>query len=286
MTKSVKRRGPSDFLVFDDEVFAKLERELGPKSPDEKLRDRLSSCVLEYEYLCQHTPPTKAAVRRRLVSIKKAAIKLYQTLNENPTEAAARTAMSAVFDRMMEERTTIKGKTTISAAEAAKVWASMRKELERLPNSKTKIFYERLLTPTYKPQLRDRDEERYVLMRVRSLVPPGIDLADLSEKLDRLCRFVEAYQNSTGGRPGFKLWNQLMLKLAAIYEEATGKEATVTENEHRARAGERYSGAFVRVATIVDHETASRISFTGVRPRPNSALGPALRRLLEARSAR
>jgi hypothetical protein len=70
----------------------------------------------------------------------------------------------------------------------------MRKELERLPNSKTKIFYERLLEPTYEPPLRDRDEERNVLAWLRGLVHRNtrIDLDDLSEKLERLAGFVDA----------------------------------------------------------------------------------------------
>lgn len=71
-----------------------------------------------------------------------------------------------------------------------------------------------------------------------------------------------------------------MLNLAGIYADATGKQATVTENEHRAEAGERYSGAFVRVATIVDRAAAASV---GIEPRPNRALGPALRRLTKPR---
>jgi hypothetical protein len=96
---------------LDDEVLAKLERELGLKSPDEKLRNRLALCVFHYVSFCQHPRASEAAIHRRLVSIKKAAIKLYQTLNENPTEAAARTAMNAVFYRLMEGKTTTKGRT-------------------------------------------------------------------------------------------------------------------------------------------------------------------------------
>ncbi|HEY5126773.1 MAG TPA: hypothetical protein VIJ35_05645, partial [Bradyrhizobium sp.] len=97
---------------------------------------------------------------------------------------------------------------------------------------------------------------------------------------------IDAREKSKGGRPRDKAWDELMLNLAAAYEEATGKQATVTENEHRAGAGERYSGPFVRVAAIVDQEATSAVSFTGVTPRPNSALGPALRRVLKSRRTR
>jgi len=45
----------------------------------------------------------------------------------------------------------------------------------------------------------------------------------------------------------------------------------------------RNTGSFVRAAAIVDHETASRIAFTGIKSRPNSALGPARRRLIKPR---
>ena len=75
-----------------------------------------------------------------------------------------------------------------------------------------------------------------MLAWLRSLVHRNnrIDLDDLSDKLERLAGFVDAHKKSEGGNPGFWLWNRLMLDVAAAYEEATGKEATVTENEHRA----------------------------------------------------
>ena len=74
-----------------------------------------------------------------------------------------------------------------------------------------------------------------------------------------------------------------MLSLADIYEHATGKEPTVTENEHRAGVGERYSGQFIRMATLLDQATAG---FCNTEAHPNSALGPALRRLLKSRQLR
>ena len=102
------------------------------------------------------------------------------------------------------------------------------------------------------------------------------DLVDLSEKLERLCAFIDNYKGK-GGRPRSEAWNVLMMELGVLYEDVTGKKPTVTENEHCAEAGERYSGAFVRLATLVDGAIAE---LCGVKPRPNSALGPALRRLL------
>ena len=104
------------------------------------------------------------------------------------------------------------------------------------------------------------------------------DLVDLSEKLERLCAFIDNYKGK-GGRPRSEAWNVLMMELGVLYEDVTGKKPTVTENDHRAEAGERYSGAFVRLATLVDGAIAE---LCGVKPRPNSALGPALRRLLRA----
>ena len=103
----------------------------------------------------------------------------------------------------------------------------------------------------------------------------NLNLSDLSEKLERLCAFIDNYKGK-GGRPRSEAWNVLMMELGVLYEDVTGKKPTVTENEHCAEAGERYSGAFVRLATLVDGAFAE---LCGVKPRPNSALGPALRRL-------
>jgi hypothetical protein len=79
-----------------------------------------------------------------------------------------------------------------------------------------------------------------------------------------------------------------MQQLAAIYLDETGVKPTVTENEHRAETNERYSGRFVRIATLVDHATAEIASKSGYHtaPRSNSALGPAVRYLLEPKRRR
>jgi hypothetical protein len=106
----------------------------------------------------------------------------------------------------------------------------------------------------------------------------NFDLLGLSENLERL----ENYKGQ-GGRPASEAWLNLMSQLAKMYKDETGEDATVTENEHGAGSGERYSGRFVRLAALVDQATAE---ISGLEPRPNSALGPALRRLLEPRSKR
>jgi hypothetical protein len=105
-----------------------------------------------------------------------------------------------------------------------------------------------------------------------------IDLEDLSQSLKRLCSFIDSRKKNEGGNPGHEYWNELMGKVARIYEEATGTKATVTENQYA--EGDRYSGQFVRVATIIDRATAAMIR---IKPRHNTALGPALRRLVEPR---
>jgi hypothetical protein len=280
MTKSVKRIRPMRWL--DDEVFAKVERGLSLESPNEKLRNRISDGVFDYLWSCQQKPLREAAVRKRLSAIKTAARKLHEMLNENPAGVAARAAMKAAMHRLF-------GKKTIMSAGFI---ADMRKQYEQLPNGKIRASMRGIFEgrSAHEDSPRDYvvDDEREVLWRVRALVhrKGRINLDELSEKLDQLCRVVDAYKKSKGGRPRFKAWDKLMLNLAAAYEEATGKRATVTENEHRAGAGERYSGRFVRVAAIVDRETASAVGFTGVRPRPNSALGPALQRVLKSRRTR
>jgi hypothetical protein len=279
MTKSVMRIRPP--LWLDDEVFAKLERELGLESPNKKLRNRLSGCVFDYLWSCQQKKPREAAVRKRLSAIKMAARKLHEVLNENPADVAARAVINAAMHKLFV------GDKTIIGAEFI---AGMRKQYEQLPNGKVKasmrgIFEERSGHKDF-PMDYVVDDEREVLWRVKGLVHRNINLDELSEKLDQLCGVVDAYKKSKGGRPRFKAWDELMLNLAAAYEEATGKQATVTENEHRAGAGERYSGPFVRVAAIVDQKMTSAVSFTGVRPRPNSALGPAFQRVLKSRRTR
>jgi hypothetical protein len=275
MTKPVKYKGPQ---VLDDEVFAEIEGELDLVLP-ERLRDRLSSCVFDYLWSCHHRPASEAAISGRLKKMKDAALKLRKTLTEDPIEAAARVAAKAAMEGLFEK---YHGKPIPDDA----LRASMRALLEKLPDSTIKVSVEEFLSDgddkTPQRTQSNRIDERAVRDWVEGhiLRRTGIDVADLAEQLDQLCAFIDSHEKSKGGRPGDKAWDDLMLNLAGIYADATGKQATVTENHY---PGERYSGAFVRVATIVDFATAA--SF-GIEPRPNSALGPALRRLTEPRRKR
>jgi hypothetical protein len=279
-TKPVEYEGPQ---FMDDEAFEKIERELSLESPDLRLRKSLSSCVFDYAWACQHTPAGEAAVRNRLTAVKRAASELCKNLTEDPTRAAATAAIRAAIDERFKKRPNNK----LPGAEVA---SAIQELHEKLTDDAVKTVvwedYKYLTDDQAPPNNRDLDDQA-VRQRVKGLIlrKTGIDVDDLAKQLDRLCT-IDTHEKSKGGRPGFKHWNILMLKLANLYEEATGKQASVTENEHRAGANERYSGSFLRVAAIVDHETASAMAFIGVRPRPNSALGPALRRVLASRRTR
>ena len=121
-------------------------------------------------------------------------------------------------------------------------------------------------------------DSRAVEHRVSGLIlrETDIDADDLSEKLARICSFIETRKKDKGGWRGYESWNEMMLEVAAIYREATGKRATVTESKYT----KKYTGPFVEIATIIDKATATSAE---TQPRPNSALGPALRRLIEPR---
>jgi hypothetical protein len=249
---------PRPLRILDDDIFVKLEQAMYPAKLSEELRDRFSRQIFRYFSLSQHAPPKDAIVRKRLVSIMKAAQKLHQELNENPATVKVRAETSRILKDYKE------------GAFDKNVTAELLKRLDQIPGQSSV----------------DQGDEHSVLLRINSLLERECDvnLSELSELLDRLCSAANSLQKSKGGRPATKWWNRLMLDLAGIYEEATGKQATVTEGEHRAAAGERYSGAFVRVATIVDFETANGMSFMGLKPRSNSAIGPALQRVLKSRN--
>jgi hypothetical protein len=155
---------------------------------------------------------------------------------------------------------------------------AIEKQIEALPAGKLKAS----MMLSMEGRL-DPDDEPRVLEKVKGLVlsKADLDLDDLSQKLCLLCGFIDTLKKNEGGRPRDAVWDGVMLDLAEAFEEATGKRARVTNNEHRAAAGERYSGHFVRLATIVEQGMAAA-SFN-LKPRPNSALGPALIRLLNDR---
>jgi hypothetical protein len=112
--------------------------------------------------------------------------------------------------------------------------------------------------------LQDSFARMYELLNRKSVWVDGqdvlfhspIDRDGLCKRLDELCEFIDKQEKGKGGRPASEAWDDLILQLAAIYKAATGKEATVTENEHQAEQGERYSGPFIRIATLIDQTTA------------------------------
>ena len=238
---SAQLSDPAGKLV---DAETKIARELGLS---QRLRQRLSDCVRSYINDTQAASEAprlmQAKVRRRLKSIKTAVANLRKFFTEHPKVAAAEDELEVYQDRIHTE----------FGLEPSLAYAEMLKFLRR------KSVYV---------------DGHNVLSH------SGLNLDDLCEKLDALSAFLEKHKKSKGGRPASVAWKSLMLRLAAIYEDATGKEPTVTENEHRAEADERYDGAFIRVATLVDRATAY---FCKTEARPNSALGPALRRLLESR---
>ena len=262
---------------LDDKVFAELEKALDLDAPSEKLRKRLNLSVSLYLWDHQRIKPGRAAVRARLNALRKAALHLYEQLNENPTEVAARTTIKLASDKLLQDKTyVVQGKTYVGS----EYFDAVAEEVEKLPDCQYKTYCRNLHKGL---EIDDVPNEREVLWEVNRLVQRGADIDLIAlEELRQLCRFIETLKQDKGGRTGSLAWNELMLDLAKAYEEATGKKATVTESEHRAPTGERYSGQFVRAATIY-RETAA-LCFGNVRPRLNGALGPALRRLVEPRT--
>lgn len=240
MTKPVKRTGPPH--VLDDDVFVQIEKALGLDTPNDRLRGRLDSAVFNYVWFSQHPPANEAAVSKRLKKMKLAADKL-RTLIKDPINQHPRNT-------------------------ATEILAEARKWLDETPPEKMDEVLRAM-----EDQVRGRAMEH----RVGGLIlrETDIDVDDLAEKLEQICSFIDAREKSKGGWRGYEFWNELMLEVATIYQEATGKRATVTESNY---GGKRYSGTFVDIATIIDEATAAS-AFT--QPRLNSALGPALRRLIE-----
>jgi len=247
---------------------AEIARELGS---NESLRQRLSDCVRTYIDDVQRTGKmsrlTQSEVRRRLKQIKTAAAKLRNLFTENPKAATAKAELKSLEDQGYGFAATNSG------------WK------EALGNDELRALQETFAT-------------MYESLKRKSIHVDGVDVlvdgpnvqgnfdinvTKLCEMLDALCAFIDRQQKKIGGRPTSEAWNSLMLSLAGIYEDATRKEATITENEHRAGVGQRYSGGFIRVATWLDKATAD---YRKVEARQNSALGPALRRLLKARQNR
>jgi hypothetical protein len=245
MTKPVKSTGTGPPHWLNDDVLVQIEKVLGLDTPNDRLRRRLDSAVFNYIWCSQHPPANEAAVNKRLKEMKVAADKL-RTLIKDPINQHPRNTATEIF-------------------------AEARKWLDETPPEKMDEVLD---------EMDKRRESRAVQNRVAGLVlrETDIDVDDLAEKLEQIYSFIDAREKSKGRWRGYEFWNELMLEVATIYQEATGKRATVTESEYGAKTGKRYTGTFVGIATIIDEATAAS-AFT--QPRPNSVLGRALRRLIE-----
>ena len=176
----------------------KIAKELGLS---QGLRQRLWDCVRSYTDDTQAASKAprlmQAKVRRRLKSIKTATSKLRKFFTEHPKVAAAKDELEVDQDRTYKQ----------FGREAGLAYAEMLKSMRR------KSVYV---------------DGHDVLFH------SGLNLDDLCEKLDALSAFLEKQKKSEGGRPASEAWKSLMLSLAAIYEDATGKE-----NGNRKRAPRR-----------------------------------------------
>jgi hypothetical protein len=237
------------------------------------LRKQLAICVFDYMCDVQHRPPKESAVRDRLQRIGIAASELKKWLTFDPTKLEARAVISEALS------------TLPSHVRQDGLLNAITKKCEQLPKGSIQALvreqYAHVAGGTEVPDLREQD---LLHARARISRKANIDLDRFCDDLTYLCAMIDVLGVAKGGRPSRKEWNRLMADLADIYEDATGKSATVTEDEHRAEAKERYSGSFVRFASFIDREASSGISFTDARSLPNSALGPALRRVLKARA--
>jgi hypothetical protein len=203
----------------------------------------------------------QAKVRQRLKAIKTSASKLRECFTEHPQAAAARAELKSLEDRGYGfDAINPAWKEAISDDNLRGLQEAFALTCELLGRKSVYVDGVDVLWPTV-PRIF------------------GIDVTELCKTLDALCAFIDMQPRGKDGRPALEAWNQLMLSLAVIYRDATGKEPTVTENEHRAGIGERYSGQFICIATLLDQATAN---YCNTQARPNSALGPALRRLLKS----
>ena len=236
---------------------AEIARELGLNA---RLHLHLSHCVNWYlrdiEEAGQVPRVKREKVLSQLKSIKTKASKLRKLFIENPKAAAARAELESIEE------------VGYGFAAITPDWK------EALSNDQLRGLQE-FFALTYE------------FLERKSAYVDGIDvlglnfgMTELCKTLDALCAYIDMQPRGQDGRPASEGWNELMLSLADIYEDATGKKPTVTENEHRAGVGERYSGQFIRVATLLDQ---ARADYCNTKARPNSALGPALRRLLKSR---
>lgn len=112
----------------------------------------------------------------------------------------------------------------------------------------------------------------------RLLNEAGIDYASAIGMMDAFCSAADLAKREghRGGRPPIPLaWKEMMLHLAAVYEEAMHKRAAVTVDS----VNDKYAGAFYQIAQIVDRAAATA---TQSKPCAPSILGARLRRILKA----
>jgi hypothetical protein len=269
MARPAKSRRPP--RVLDNEVFVSLEQELGLERPSELFRNSLSSYVFDYLWQRQIKSPKEANVRKRLEDLKRKAHALRVALNANAAHVAAKASRAEAFQQLWNRK-----------LEGDEFLHETQKLIDKLPNDVRHLKTGNKRGPTRRGKTHDLDEEEAVLCRIRRLTQRniGLNLESLSADLETFCEFVGTYKKSKGGRPRSDAWNDLMRNVARLYEEIAGKPARVSKNEHRAEFGEFYSGPFFRFAAILDGALSHFVFSDEAHPRPNSALGPALKRAI------
>jgi hypothetical protein len=105
------------------------------------------------------------------------------------------------------------------------------------------------------------------------------DIGRLATALDRTAAVADGHHAKTRK---LTLWNQLMSKMADLFEEATGKQAKANWNPHRTPGGKKYIGKFVSFAEIIDAAAQQSI---GEDATSNSTLGPRLIQLIKRRKS-
>jgi hypothetical protein len=125
------------------------------------------------------------------------------------------------------------------------------------------------------------EKEISELKELRCLISKrtSLEVEDFYRSLELLGALPDSLKRSKGGRPGNPLWNWYIAKLAALFERSTGKSAAVGYDEHLADVGQRYTGDFLSFVTMLEEVVAAA---AGRQKRPNSALGPAVLRALNA----
>jgi hypothetical protein len=105
-------------------------------------------------------------------------------------------------------------------------------------------------------------------------------LRRISASLDRLS--TRELFKDTGGRPGKKAFARLVRELARVFEDATGKRATITRDHYRASG---YSGRFWDLVEIVRPIAATIIEVSGAgslaQPETDVARGKFIEEILK-----